>query len=105
MIADFFTKPLQGALFKKFREVIMGYVPIFLPSPQNSLMPTSQERVGDPVGDSGTNGNPNQNPIVDQNNGDMTSLTSKGEVTPEKKDTSTSLKNTPTYASILKRGI
>ena len=25
MIADFFTKPLQGALFQKFRDIIMGY--------------------------------------------------------------------------------
>jgi hypothetical protein len=24
MIADFFTKPLQGALFAKFRDIIMG---------------------------------------------------------------------------------
>ena len=28
MLADFFTKPLQGQLFKKFRDVIMGYKPI-----------------------------------------------------------------------------
>ena len=28
MLADFFAKPLQGHLFKKFRDVIMGYVPI-----------------------------------------------------------------------------
>jgi hypothetical protein len=25
MLADFFTKPLQGNLFRKFREVIMGH--------------------------------------------------------------------------------
>ena len=25
MIADFFTKPLQGSLFKMFRNVILGY--------------------------------------------------------------------------------
>ena len=25
MLADFFTKPLQGSLFKKFRRVVMGY--------------------------------------------------------------------------------
>jgi hypothetical protein len=25
MLADFFTKPLQGSLFEKFRSVIMGY--------------------------------------------------------------------------------
>jgi hypothetical protein len=28
MLADFCTKPLQGALFKKLRDVIMGYRPI-----------------------------------------------------------------------------
>jgi hypothetical protein len=27
MIADFATKPLQGALFKKFRDMLMGVVP------------------------------------------------------------------------------
>ena len=27
MTGDFFTKPLQGALFKKFRDLIMGVVP------------------------------------------------------------------------------
>ena len=25
MLADFFTKPLQGGLFRKFRDVILGY--------------------------------------------------------------------------------
>ena len=25
MVADFFTKPLQGSLFRKFRDIIMGY--------------------------------------------------------------------------------
>ena len=28
MLADFFTKPLQGTLFKFFKDIIMGYVPI-----------------------------------------------------------------------------
>ena len=28
MLADYFTKPLTGALFHKFRNIIMGYVPI-----------------------------------------------------------------------------
>ena len=27
MIADFFTKPLQGKLFKKIRDIIMGLAP------------------------------------------------------------------------------
>ena len=28
MLSDFFTEPLQGALYNKFRNVIMGYEPI-----------------------------------------------------------------------------
>ena len=28
MIADFFTKPLQGNLFRRLRDVILGYVHI-----------------------------------------------------------------------------
>ena len=28
MIAEYFTKPLQGKMFKKFRDLIMGYVHI-----------------------------------------------------------------------------
>jgi len=28
MLADFFTKPLQGELFRFFRNIIMGYVSV-----------------------------------------------------------------------------
>ena len=28
MLADFFTKPLQGAWFKYFKEIVMGRVPV-----------------------------------------------------------------------------
>ena len=28
MLADYFTKPLQGSLFRKFRAIIMGWVPL-----------------------------------------------------------------------------
>ena len=28
MVADFFTKPLQGALFKRLRDIVMGVVPV-----------------------------------------------------------------------------
>jgi hypothetical protein len=45
MLADFFTKPLQGTLFVKFRDVILGHKHIdSLPSVP---MPTIEERVGD----------------------------------------------------------
>ena len=39
MLADFFTKPLNGALFKKFKAVIMGHAHI------STLLPSSEERV------------------------------------------------------------
>ena len=44
MIADFFSKPLQGSLFQRFSAVIMGEVDLitFL----NSKPPPSKERVG-----------------------------------------------------------
>jgi len=28
MLSDFFTKPLRGSLFKKFRDIVMGYTTI-----------------------------------------------------------------------------
>jgi hypothetical protein len=44
MLADFFTKPLQGSLFRKFRDVVMGHKHI---DSLKTPMPTpSQERVG-----------------------------------------------------------
>jgi hypothetical protein len=46
MLADFFTKPLQGSLFRKFRDVIMGHKHI--DSLKLETMPNpSQERVGE----------------------------------------------------------
>jgi hypothetical protein len=45
MLADFFTKPVQGALFKKFRDVILGYQPLDYLS--ESPTSTFEERVGE----------------------------------------------------------
>jgi hypothetical protein len=36
MIGDYATKPLQGAVFKKFRDLIMGVVPVKDPEPIKS---------------------------------------------------------------------
>jgi hypothetical protein len=44
MLADFFTKPLQGSLFRKFRKVILGRKHI--DSLKQSKPTPSQERVG-----------------------------------------------------------
>jgi hypothetical protein len=43
MLADFFTKPLQGSLFKVFRDVILGYKHISILSPTSPVM--HEERV------------------------------------------------------------
>ena len=45
MLADFFTKPLQGALFQKFRRVLMGHAHVNTLSLSSST-PT-EERVGE----------------------------------------------------------
>lgn len=44
MLADFFTKPLQGALFRKFRDVVMGMKHIN--TLKRTALDPSQERVG-----------------------------------------------------------
>jgi hypothetical protein len=47
MLADFFTKPLQGSLFRKFREVIMGHRHI--DSLKEATPTPTQERVGEDI--------------------------------------------------------
>jgi hypothetical protein len=47
MLADYFTKPLQGALFTKFRAVIIGWVHI--DTLKNHKMYPPKERVGNSV--------------------------------------------------------
>ena len=44
MLADFFTKPLMGELFRKLRDVIMGYTSTFDLDP--TLLQSIKERVG-----------------------------------------------------------
>jgi hypothetical protein len=45
MLGDFFTKPLQGALFRKFRDVILGHKHTNTLTP--TLAPATEERVED----------------------------------------------------------
>ena len=45
MLGDFFTKPLQGSLFRKFRSVLLGHVSALALSP--SSPPSPEERVED----------------------------------------------------------
>ena len=74
MLADYFTKPLQGSLFKRFRDVIMGVQhpdSIVIPT---SIDTTSQERVATTsrVGD-----------LVSQSSGEL--ITEEKNVKQEKK--------------------
>ena len=48
MLADLFTKPLMGELFRKLRDVIMVYTYIFDLDP--TLLQSIKERVGIGVG-------------------------------------------------------
>jgi len=46
MLADFFTKPTQGSLFKKFRDVVLGYAHINTLKEVCKEESSSQECVG-----------------------------------------------------------
>ena len=46
MLGDFFTKPLQGSLFIKFRDVILGYKHVDSLQVSDPFPPV-EERVGD----------------------------------------------------------
>jgi hypothetical protein len=85
MLADFFTKPLQGSLFQKFRKVIMGQTHIStLKASVSSLTPV-EERVGD---QNKTGKSRGANAQTNEQNGQT-----DGENDPKE-----------TYASIVKRG-
>ena len=45
MLADFFTKPLQGHLFRRFRDVVLGHCPVTVLRRDPAL--PSEERVGE----------------------------------------------------------
>jgi hypothetical protein len=50
MLSDFWSKPVQGALFRKYRDVLMGlkHIDTLTEEP----MTTSEERVGDKISES-----------------------------------------------------
>ena len=49
--ADFLTKPLQGSLFRKFRDVILGYQPVssLKQAPAPVLERVEENRVQEPM--------------------------------------------------------
>ena len=49
MVADFFTKPLRGKLFTRFRDMVMGRIPVaHVDDPSLGSTP-AQERVGNGI--------------------------------------------------------
>ena len=46
MLGDFFTKPLQGGLFTRFRDVILGYEHVDTLSRVPGILSPLEERVG-----------------------------------------------------------
>ena len=48
MLADYFTKPLQGALFRKLRRVIMGMDPVSVLDGIDFSALSPKERVDNP---------------------------------------------------------
>ena len=58
MLADFFTKPLQGGLFRKFRDVLLGHKHFSTLRSQPPAVP--EERVEDLSSPTGTSELKNQ---------------------------------------------
>ena len=80
MIADFFTKPLQGQLFAKLREVVMGHKHISTLQEQ-PCVPT-QERVGENVKtvEFGTHAETNKNQVNMSQRNVQTNMSQRNEI-------------------------
>jgi hypothetical protein len=88
ILAGFFTKPLQGSLFRKFRTVDLGHCHVNTLT--KSALPPSKERV--------------ENPILEkvQSVGSGQTFTFPGK---KKVSEQMEVASAPTYASILKKGL
>jgi hypothetical protein len=88
MLADFFTKPLQGSLFRKFRAVFLGHCHVNTLT--KSPLPPGKERV--------------ENPILEKVRSGASGQTF---ALPTKKKVSEQMEvaSAPRYASILKKGL
>ena len=94
MLADFFTKPLQGSLFRKFREVIMGHKHISTlkippPFPPQERVGEGKENVRRGIGGRRTDGENMRRGIGERN-------TDGNRAKPQKT-------TKPTYASIVRK--
>ena len=69
MVADYFTKPLSGKMFYKFRDIIMGYKPIT--SLEDNTF-TIKERVENVIEKSNCEQNINEKNNTNNENGGVT---------------------------------
>ena len=90
MIADLFMKPLQGGLFKRLKEVIMGHIEVEEFKARMSITP--KERVG-------------TNKEYETDGADRQSRKMNENVIGPEKSTVNFTKNNDTYASIVKKNI
>ena len=88
MLANFFTKPLQGSLFWKFRAVLLGHCHVNALT--KSLLSPSEERVENPILEKVRSGG----------SGQTFALPTKKKVSEQME-----VAPAPTYASILKKGL
>ncbi|CAJ1950464.1 unnamed protein product [Cylindrotheca closterium] len=49
IVADFYSKPQQGSLYKRFCDMVMGMTPVPPVEDPSFTCPTSQERVGSSI--------------------------------------------------------
>jgi hypothetical protein len=73
MLADFFTKPLQGHLFRRFRDVILGHCHV--DTLRNDFIFPSEERVGEERPDHNADATQYNNTTVQTTTGENTDVT------------------------------
>jgi hypothetical protein len=88
MLADFFIKPLQGSLLRKFRAALLGHCHVNTLT--KSPLPPSEERPENPILDKVRSGG----------SGQTFALLAKKKVSEQME-----VASAPTYASILKKGL
>jgi hypothetical protein len=88
MLADFFTKPLQGALFLRFRNILMGFTHYSSLSSDPIISSTVKERVGVKTENEPNQTNINMTEPLDPEplNHPSISVLQNNDASPEKKD-------------------
>ena len=102
MLADYFTKPLQGKLFHLFRAVIMGWKHIDTLKQEPSSLP--KERVGN-MNNSDVSTGSSDDVTDSDGSDDVTGSDSSGDVTPRSSVVSGKVRKSVSYAQAVKTGV